>query len=138
MKVNLGISAEKKYYSKEMYIKKKPSHNTLLMFLPFQNKIAKFQRNPLSPRAGSTFNSSIKTIMASNIIREKESKFQAHSLNISSKDEAQEGLAAFISKHPRATHRVYAYRLAEAQSGRVITGHSDDGEWGTSKYIMVH
>ena len=93
-----------------------------------------FERSPLTPKVGKTFSSTLANISSSNIMSEKGSSFQAHSLDISSTEEACEGLAAIIKQHTQATHRVYAYRYVDQASGDV---KSDDGEWGASKHIMA-
>ena len=93
-----------------------------------------FEYRPLTPNAGLRFDS-VK-LCSSNEITEKGSKFQAHAMRINSDEEASQGLAAVIKDHARASHRVYAYRYTDPISGIVVTGHSDDREWGASKLVL--
>ena len=95
-----------------------------------------FEVNPVIPTSGKHFNKVCNKITSSNEIIEKGSRFQAHSFSISSIDEVKSALAAIQLAHPKATHRVYAYRFTDDQTGSVISGHSDDGEWNASKILM--
>ena len=95
----------------------------------------KFERNPVVANAGSNFGEVLTKVKSSNVHLEKNSKFQSHAADISSVADAQSVLAAVLSRHPLAEHRVYAYRFLN-EKGEVVSGHSDDKEWGASQLLM--
>ena len=97
---------------------------------------ANFEVNALTPQTGHDYNRTIKSVVRSNIFTEKGSRFQAHAFPISCLDEAMSSLASVIADHPHATHRVYAYQFKHPRTGKLVSGHSDDREWGASKILM--
>ena len=95
-----------------------------------------FEDNPLSPQTTANFSKTLQKIRSSNIMNEKRSRFQAHAMDITCREDAEEGLAAVIKNHPAATHRVYAFKYTDPMTGLEVTGNSDDGEWGASRHIL--
>ena len=104
------------------------------LFVGKQEINPQFERRPLVPKAGQNLHEV--TVKSSNEIIEKGSKFQAHAVAVTTDGDVSQGLAAVVKDHARASHRVYAYRYPDPSSGTVISGHSDDGEWGASRFIL--
>ena len=66
----------------------------------------------------------------------KGSVFQGHYYTIHTEGEAIKALRALLQDNLTAkiTHILYAYNYCD-DSGQIITGHSDDGEWTGSTIL---
>ena len=95
-----------------------------------------FEPNKLTSHPAST-TPSLNSIFHTDIVVQQGSYFQGHASNVKSVKQAAETRDALFQSNQVANshHLMYAYILTD-DSGMMISGHSDDGEWSASKLIL--
>ena len=95
-----------------------------------------FEKNKL-PIAPISKPPSLESINKTQVEENNGSHFKGFSFKVTSVWHAAEVLQAlYQSQHvDQADHTIYAYFVTD-ESGKKISGHSDDGEWSASKILM--
>ena len=71
------------------------------------------------------------------VFEENKSKFQGHCCKVKSLSEVSAAVNALFQNTACANsnHITYAYHVVDETSQLPITGHNDDGEWGTAEQL---
>lgn len=118
----------------------KPNAATILkqdkLFQDGQEVKNSFSKNSLRIMPG-THATDVSKLFHSDIRTVKGSKFQSHGMRVTTLKDAQSAIAGLYQKAEVAvaTHIIYAYRIKDGQSGILVEGHDDDGEWSAGSAI---